>query len=595
MKFTKVWISSFVITMTLSTTGYGSIKEEFARILTLSESEKRMMLVNEPYSYENYITFALIASGVTDREIPRYKKIVDKLVFDLNSDIETKQVSSEKDILAEFILGYLHRRLFHQYFANQTKINKMLENRRFNCVSSSVLYTAICRNFGINITGLIVPDHVLVQLRTPTTKIDIETTIRYGFDPASKKEVLDHLGKITGFVYVDQKNYKQRSEISDRQMISLIYSNRYKALNDQRRHAEATRVLYAGWQLAGNLPRTLNTWENGISNYIISLDRLNRFSDALYVIDLITEKFPTLKQPTELHYNIYLNWSYHALKAKQFELGSKVAQEGLKTYPRDRKLLQNLKSAYVSQTQTLVKKRDFNSARLTIETAKQLFPNENSFQKLRVNLVIEETKGLPIDKAVEVYRNALKKYPQDKVLQDGFAFLYIEPAQKLANRGNFEEAIALLDRGSEVTLNMPKIVESKKRAYNNWSLALAKTQDFSNAKLVIEKGLAIASTSKSLNANWDYVMLEFAQFEYKNNRFEEAIGILIEGMQRRKTNRHKYLQLIEGYYNDTAVNMLQQGRIQQGIDRLQAGLTLIPNSRTLQKNLGLATRQKDRK
>mgnify|MGYP001383507847 FL=1 len=595
MKFTKVWISSFVITMTLSTTGYGSIKEEFARILTLSESEKRMMLVNEPYSYENYITFALIASGVTDREIPRYKKIVDKLVFDLNSDIETKQVSSEKDILAEFILGYLHRRLFHQYFANQTKINKMLENRRFNCVSSSVLYTAICRNFGINITGLIVPDHVLVQLRTPTTKIDIETTIRYGFDPASKKEVLDHLGKITGFVYVDQKNYKQRSEISDRQMISLIYSNRYKALNDQRRHAEATRVLYAGWQLAGNLPRTLNTWENGISNYIISLDRLNRFSDALYVIDLITEKFPTLKQPTELHYNIYLNWSYHALKAKQFELGSKVAQEGLKTYPRDRKLLQNLKSAYVSQTQALVKKRDFNSARLTIETAKQLFPNENSFQKLGVNLVVEETKELPIDKAVEVYRNALKKYPRDKVLQDGFAFLYIEPAQKLANRGNFEEAIALLDRGSEVTLNMPKIVESKKRAYNNWSLALAKTQDFSNAKLVIEKGLAIASTSKSLNANWDYVMLEFAQFEYKNNRFEEAIGILIEGMQRRKTNRHKYLQLIEGYYNDTAVNMLQQGRIQQGIDRLQAGLTLIPNSRTLQKNLGLATRQKDRK
>ena len=435
----------------------------------------------------------------------------------------------------------------------------------------------------------------LVQLRIPTTKIDIETTIRYGLDPASKKEVLDHLGKITGFVYVDQKNYKQRSEISDRQMISLIYSNRYKALNDQRRHAEATRVLYAGWQLAGNLPRTLNTWENGISNYIISLDRLNRFSDALYVIDLITEKFPTLKQPTELHYNIYLNWSYHALKAKQFELGSKVAQEGLKTYPRDRKLLQNLKSAYVSQTQALVKKRDFNSARLTIETAKQLFPNENSFQKLGVNLVVEETKELPIDKAVEVYRNALKKYPRDKVLQDGFAFLYIEPAQKLANRGNFEEAIALLDRGSEVTLNMPKIFESKKRVYNNWSLALAKTQDFSKAKLVIEKGLAIASTSKSLNANWDYVMLEFAQFEYKNNRFEEAIGILIEGMQRRKTNRHKYLQLIEGYYNDTAVNMLQQGRIQQGIDRLQAGLTLIPNSRTLQKNLGLATRQKGRK
>ena len=186
MKFTKVWISSFVITMTLSPISYSSIKEEFSQILTLSESEKRMMQVNEPYSYENYITFALIASGVTEREIPRYKKTVDELVFDLNSDIEAKQISREKDILAEFILGYLHRRLFRQYFANQTKIEKMLENRRFNCVSSAVLYTAVCRNFGINITGLIVPDHVLVQLKTSKIKIDIETTIRYGFDPASK-------------------------------------------------------------------------------------------------------------------------------------------------------------------------------------------------------------------------------------------------------------------------------------------------------------------------------------------------------------------------------------------------------------------------
>ena len=595
MKFIQVWISSFLITMALDTTSYGSIQEESERILTLSESEKRMMLVNEPYSYENYITFALIASGVTDRKIPHYKKITDKLIFDLNADIESKQANNDTDTLAEFIFGYLHRRLFLQYSANQTKIDEVLETRRFNCVSSSVLYTAICRNFGINITGLIVHDHVLVQFKTPTTKIDIETTIRYGFDPAAKKEVLDHLGKITGFVYVDQKKYKQRSEISDRQMIALIYSNRYKALNDQKRHAEATQVLYAGWQLAGDLPRTLNTWENGISNYIISLDHLKRFSDALYVIDLVTEKFPALKQPAKLHYNVYLNWSYHALKAKQFELGAEITQEGLKTYPRDRKLLQNLKAAYVSQTQALVKKRNFSGAKLAIETAKQHLPNENDFQKLMVNLIVEETKDLPIDKAVEVYRNALKQYPLDKMLQDGFAFLYIEPAQKLANRGKFEKAIALLDRGSETILNMPKIIESKKRIYNNWGLALAKTQNFSNAKLVIEQGLIIASTSKSLNTNWDYVMLEFAQFEYKNNRFEEAIEILIEGIQRRKTDRNKYLKLIEGYYNDTAVNMLQQGHIQQGISRLQAGLTLVPHSRTLHKNLRLANRQTSQK
>ena len=55
----------FIVIMPVSGFGSPSIEKELAYILTLSEAEKRMVATNEPYSYENYVTFALITSGVS--------------------------------------------------------------------------------------------------------------------------------------------------------------------------------------------------------------------------------------------------------------------------------------------------------------------------------------------------------------------------------------------------------------------------------------------------------------------------------------------------------------------------------------------------
>ena len=41
-----------------------TIEKEFETIIMLSDHEKRMVNTNEPYTYDNYATFALLASGV---------------------------------------------------------------------------------------------------------------------------------------------------------------------------------------------------------------------------------------------------------------------------------------------------------------------------------------------------------------------------------------------------------------------------------------------------------------------------------------------------------------------------------------------------
>ena len=591
MQWLKICILLFIPMAIYIPTTPASAEGEFARIITLSDAEQRLVNTPEPYSYNNYLTFALLASGVLENQIPRYKGAVDQIATALAKGIETKRVSNAPEERAEFILGWLHLNFFKRYSPHQTRIDQMLEHRTFNCVSSGVFYNVICRKFGMHTTGVIVPDHAFSQLKMPREKIDIETTVHYGFDPTSKKDLFDEFGRLTGFVYVPQKNYRQRSEISDKEMIALIYSNRYKELSDRRRCAKAAKVLYVGWRLAGDLPHSLNTWESAIGNYIVDLDRSRQFTDALYVADEANRRFPDLRRPAELRRTIYTNWGYHNLRAKQYDEAIRILKQGLSVFPRDPRLLQNLKAAYLENAQALGRAGRFSEAHAVVEMGRQKFPREEKFRKVGPNLYIREAEKLPMAAAATLYQNALQKYPQEAVLLEAFAFLYIEPAQGLGNHGKYEEAIQLLDQSEKLMPMSPKIGKAKVAIYNNWSINLAKERDFTKAKLVIERGLAISPADATLRNNGSYVLLQWADFEFKNGRFDQATAILLEGLKKAKSDRAMFLQTIEAYYNESAVQLLKRGEIKKGTERLMAGLKIVPHSKVMKDNLKLVRQQ----
>lgn len=82
-------------------------------------------------------------------------------------------------------------------------------------------------HFGIKATPVQTTEHVFIVVHFPDgSNVDVETTNAYGYDPGKKKEVLDELGKITGFSYVKQKNYKNRINISLKSLLLLPVHNR---------------------------------------------------------------------------------------------------------------------------------------------------------------------------------------------------------------------------------------------------------------------------------------------------------------------------------------------------------------------------------
>ena len=127
--------------------------------------------------------------------------------------------------------------------------------------------------------------------------------------------------------------------------------------------------------------------------------------------------------------------------SNQFMQGIQVVETGLQEYPKDRRLEQNLRAAYIDQIQLAVRNGQFKKAKQSITKAKSALPKEETFDQLSVNVIIESTKGLSVEESVPIFRKALRDKPNDKILLEAFAFVYIDPAQKLANQRQFLKAI----------------------------------------------------------------------------------------------------------------------------------------------------------
>jgi len=207
---------------------------------------------NQDYSWTELAVISLWASGNTSSS--NFEKIR-SAVEALNKSKELPASDREK---AEFILTFMHKNLLKSYSLHQTRIDTLLSNGKFNCVSSAVMYMILCKSTGLNTSGVMTKDHAFITVHVGNTDIDIETTNQYGFDPGNRKEFHDSNGNVTGFAYVPPQNYRDRQKINQIELISLIMSNNIAELERSNKYSEAVPVavdraaLLTGSTLAAN-------------------------------------------------------------------------------------------------------------------------------------------------------------------------------------------------------------------------------------------------------------------------------------------------------------------------------------------------------
>ena len=184
------------------------------------------------YSWAELAEIGLWASGADNSRLEQINALAEAIR-------QSPDFPSSERGRAEFVLSFMHSHALKGYVFNQTRVDTMFENGRFNCVSSAVLYTILCKSVGIDVHGVMTKDHAFATVRIGGEDIDVETTNPIGFDPGSRTEFHDQFGKVTGFAYVPAQNYRDRQTINPIELISLILSNRIAELEKANRFADA--------------------------------------------------------------------------------------------------------------------------------------------------------------------------------------------------------------------------------------------------------------------------------------------------------------------------------------------------------------------
>lgn len=254
----------------LPATAYGEVR------LNPQEEIVRIGRMNEPLPVDILIRSSLIASGVGDENLETY---IRRLITLVDS---APPASGDNAADGEVLLQWMHDEILSRYIEPQTSLDVLLDRGTYNCVSSAVLYLILARSRDIPVHGVLTNDHAFCRIPGPDRDdgIDVETTTAYGFDPGIRKDAVDSFTGRTGFSYVPPGNYRQRRNIDEKELISLIYQNRISALQKSGRWDDTIGLSRDRWELSGSESAETD-FRTSITNYAAEMDRKRKQLEGL--------------------------------------------------------------------------------------------------------------------------------------------------------------------------------------------------------------------------------------------------------------------------------------------------------------------------
>lgn len=238
--------------------------------LTPTEREIFALAANGSLNNADFVSIALLASGVTDPVVRSdYRARVDALATAAREVLDMSAPPAESG--AE-LLRWLHdRALTGGYEEGQTNLSEVLDSGVFNCVSSAVLYNAVAGQLGFDVRAIEVPDHAFSIVYDGLDHMDVETTTPDGFNP--RRDRVAEFEALTGFRYIPQSNKFKRREIDAAGLASLIYYNHGVTHLREGRYPEALFANFRAMSLdpdfasaATNALAALGRWSSTLAD-----------------------------------------------------------------------------------------------------------------------------------------------------------------------------------------------------------------------------------------------------------------------------------------------------------------------------------------
>ena len=194
---------------------------------------------------------ALIASGYDDPRVRlRAREALERWVGPLVRALPSIRDDRER---AERLLVALHQKggLLGRYDMRATTLKDILQSRRYNCVSASVLYNLIAHRVGLTVGAQLLPTHarslLSAQRGNQLERIIIETTSPDGFAPSREEEeaILAQVAAARsggGRALVSEEGVIVSSHV----LVSTIYVNRASIAQERGDYERAERLFARG-------------------------------------------------------------------------------------------------------------------------------------------------------------------------------------------------------------------------------------------------------------------------------------------------------------------------------------------------------------
>ena len=425
------------------------------------------------YSWTDLAQISLWASG--DSSSARFEQIR-TIAAAIRASSQFPASGRER---AEFILDYMHKNILKTYSINQTGIDVLLSNGRFNCVSSAVLYMILCKSVGIDVSAVVTKDHSFAAVHINGESIDVETTNRYGFDPGNRREFHDQFGKLTGFAYVPARNYRDRRETSQIELISLIFWNRIADLEARNRFGDAVPLAIDRLYLLHGKAAAVNSdsysalfeepYESLVGrllNYGAFLLRAGQEVDSLFWAAFASAKYPDEKRWPEFVYAAVNNRINRYLRANR--------TTDARNFLNSQRPVLSPES--YAQFETLITDTDLVNRAARIRDVADGDAIVSSLEEARVNKVITERR------ATELLTFTVKKTA---------SLFAAAPARDLRGAINYiEDIIARFGPNRELEQTLGMYQTNRATDFHNRFAAAWNRKNYSEAELILNEGLA---------------------------------------------------------------------------------------------------------
>lgn len=194
---------------------------------------------------------ALLASGYEEsRARQRARETLERWIGPLVRTLPSVRADRAR---AEQLLVALHRKggPLGRYDMRATTLKDILQSRRYNCVSASVLYNLIAHRVGLAVGAQLLPTHarslLSAQREGRLERVVIETTSEAGFDPSPEEEaaILDQVAAARsggGRALVSEDGVV----VSSRVLVGTIYVNRASIAQERGDYELAERLFARG-------------------------------------------------------------------------------------------------------------------------------------------------------------------------------------------------------------------------------------------------------------------------------------------------------------------------------------------------------------